>query len=464
MGKVFKGLVWVLLGLLAVYLALFTYGRLRGPTPEQAKALALLSEKPVFDPSTDAEAYIWLLEYDVPKELEAQITARDIARYNALEDMQAIIDFKSEAEGRYPRLDMAPKELGEFCHEGADKPCMQQVAEQHEGVKQILAKHAKALEKAQRIRDYRSHYTGFEMHIAGMLPEYQPGQSLLKTHYAVRFLEGDRFGAIDEVCRDLQAWRSIGANSDTLIAALVGQAYARQRLGLLAEMLNASPATQALPDSCHQAIAMGDLQERLICRAMQGEARYTENLDMELFKERPDQNFADQASRRLSPLLFSSELTDRGLSLTRSFPCSEKAREYALSDKAVQSLTDAATAHRCDVVDWTANPMGCVIGQIDPNSSSNYFSQYMDRRLDFAAQLEAARIMLWLREQPSAGADIATRFAARPKDMREFDKRIALSEDAKVIVVRLHAPRKDDEKQGWRLPITAPAAEPTTAR
>jgi hypothetical protein len=62
----FRYVAYALITLITLFLILFAYGRLRGPTPEQQAALALLDKRPSFKPEQNLAPYLSLMEYDVP--------------------------------------------------------------------------------------------------------------------------------------------------------------------------------------------------------------------------------------------------------------------------------------------------------------------------------------------------------------------------------------------------------------
>jgi hypothetical protein len=449
MYKALKILGWFFLAIIIIYLLLFSYGRLRGPTPEQERAVKLLKEQVDFDPKTNSQAYIWLMSYDVPVDQEVAITKRDIARYNALTDAKAIMDFKSEADGKYAELNMNPQGLESLCHEKSEKPCLAEVAEQRTTIKKTLADNAKALKRAERIRDYRSYYSDFKMHLVGPLPAFNSGQSLLKIHYADLYLDGKRFEAMDKMCRDLESWRSISGNSDFLLTAMVGQSYSRQRIHWLAEMLEQLPSAERVPESCSRALAPMAMEERDICRAMQGEHEILENFDVGFDVVPVDETFVQAINRHAMPLMFSNELTTRGLAPARAVACFDEAKQHAAQDLLYTSAKPLG--YSCDVVERVANPMGCLIGEetIDP------YATYRARRLDFGAQIEAGRTMLWLKQQNADAESVASYFDKRPTDMRMFEKRSKMIVEGKKawIEIDLHDVPRFEGNKHWRLPL-----------
>jgi hypothetical protein len=458
MRRALKILAWVFLALIVIYLLLFTYGRMRGPTPEQEQAIKLLKAQPKFDPATNAEAYIWLMTYDVPSDQEAVITSRDVARYNALTDAKEIIAFKSEAEGKFPKLNMFPEELDKFCQEGASQSCLQEISDNRKKVKKLLVDNNAALRKAERIRGYDSYYTSFETHMAGALPAFHAGHSLLKTHYANLYLDGNHFEAMDKVCRDLRSWRLISMNSDSLITAMIGVSYSRQRMRWLADMVEQMPTDEPIPDSCNQALAPYPAEERFLCKAMQSEYELIENFGTSMNFDRVEESYTNKLTNKLMAVFYSGDLTARGFATTRAEPCLNEAKQMAITDTPVKAISDISnTEYLCDIVEWSANPVGC---WFSTQSGTTSFATYRNRPLDLAAQAEATRILLWLRTSKVPYAELQKQFAKRPKDMREFENRIHfLNDHGKTwIVVDLHEEILATGLKQWRLPVQTDAS------
>jgi hypothetical protein len=173
----------------------------------------------------------------------------------------------SLAAERYPAA-ITQKDHDRFCKSSED--CLKRVAADLEGYAALIERNAVLLDKLDALENYDGLHQAFGLRFDSPQPTYQYG-TLIRTRHAVWFRQGRTMDAFDDTCRAITTWRRLGANSDMLIARLIGvsyagDAYARQ----FAQMLAETPRETALPASCMQAFALPAEEEMSFCSAMRG--------------------------------------------------------------------------------------------------------------------------------------------------------------------------------------------------
>lgn len=434
---------------LLILIVMFLIGRLRGATAEQKQALDLLADKPSFKQEDNLAPYLWLLEYEVPPEKIKEIYAEDTRRFTSLISSNKISGFKTQADGRYKKIDYLSDELSAYCCKESEKHFLANIERHQQKLRPLLQKAQNAISRAERITDFRVHYSSMKMHIEAPLPAFNTGRQLLRVHFADLFINGNRQLALDKVCRDISGWRSIGANSDSLIGSMVGHAYVRQDLSLLADMLGRMNPDDELPESCELAMRPVDYRENMICNAMQGEYGMQENLDF----TPANLDEKNGATGRFVAKTLIKIVHDKEGSLSKVAPvyaksCTVAAVEVAKRNENLVMDIDSSGAHLCGTIDWVSNWAGCFL--IDVGTPD--LQKYPGRRLDQSAQITAMQIYHWLREKQVPRGELEKTFAMRPDSLGAFADRITLDINTGVIRVELLSPASDGEKT-WSLPI-----------
>jgi hypothetical protein len=442
----FRYVAYTTIALLILFLIVFAYGRLRGPTPEQQAALVLLDKKPSFKPEQNLAPYLWLLEYDVPSEKIVEIAAADAERFNALTNSNDIKNFTTQAES-YPKIDYLNAELKEYCDEKEAETCLQTVKENQTTLKPMLEANAQAISRTLAVTRYRVHYSPMKLYMDSPLPAFQNGRRLLQVYYANLFINGQQNLAIEKVCDDIQAWRSIGANNNSLLASMISHTYLRQDLTLLNEMLNASDSSLSLPSSCRIALKPIEYQENMLCGPMQGEFQLHKHIEISLDAE---QESSDEGFKPLSKFsrnfAYSHEQSYQKMAPHYAQVCTNDAVNAAKANQAMQ--IDMKNKADCDVFDWASNSAGCILAQIGAID----FQKYSNRRLDQSAQITAMQIYVWLREQNNQSSATKDIFNTRPKHLTSFSDRIRFNDKTNAIELDLLAPGSDN-KAVWSLPL-----------
>lgn len=449
--KLFRYTIGLFAVLFLIATGLFAYGRLQGASPEQQAALALLKQKPTYSESENLAPYLWLINYAVPQDRINEITAADAKKYNALTSSREIGEFQSQAATKYTKLDLFPDAFSGLCQFKKGQSCLSEVRKDKEKIAETLSKLANEIARAEKVSDYRVYYSPFEMHMVGAMPSVSAGENLLRVQRADLFLSGEENTAIEKVCSDITAWRSISSNSDTLLVAMVSHAYVRNRLSLLADMLTNTDQNTPLPQQCKLALKATTPDENLLCNAMRGEFNIIENFDVWMADASAENvSASNKIKHRAANLFYDHKRTLSLAALRNAIFCGDDALAAAKANSLFnfsEKLDKKTTT--CGMADRVSNYSGCVI--IDASISA-YYETYLGRRLDQSAEITAMQILLWLREQKATSENVEQAFSARPDNLKAFSERIDLNTAAGVIEVDLHSPAGDGETT-WSLPL-----------
>lgn len=453
--KIFRLIRLSLLAFLAILILMMLVGRLR-VTDEQKNAAALLSVEARYDERENLAPYLWLFNYDIPDNRIDMIAASDAEKFNALDNSADIAAFVSGAKGIYPEIDYHKEKLRPYCRfEKGEASCLKQVRKDHDALKSLLAKSQKQIAKASHITDFRVHYSSMEVHTEGALPAFDSGRTLLKVHYANLFIDGQPSLAMEKVCGDIVAWRSIGAASDNLLGSMIGHAYVRQDLTLLAEMLAETPQEEALPENCKVALRPVEYSENMICEAIKGEYELLKNLDFRMSKSaNEEQGVGRFITNQLLKLAYSRSHSTRKAAPVYAQACGNEAIAAAKQQRPVILDAGMNPVNHCDAFDWVADGIGCYFIE----AALPDMKMYPGRRLDQAAQITTMQILLWLREQGAMPNTIEQIFRDRPQNLKAFSDRIHLDKPSGTLEVTLLSPSGNGDKS-WSLSLSVAMPE-----
>jgi len=448
--KFFRYISYFFIAILLVAVGLFAYGRQQKATPEQLAALEELHKKPKFSESENLAPYLWLINYDVPADKIDEIASADAKKYNALSSVKSIMDFQSIAATKYQKLDLYPKGLDAYCQFRNGQSCLNEVRKEKDKISVALSNNQKQISHVEKITNYKVHYSSFELHMVGNMPSVSAGENMMRLHRANLFLDGKQDLAIEKVCGDIAAFRSISTNSDTLLVSMVNQAYVRNRISLLADMLANADQSIVLPQQCAIALKPIAAGENMLCNAMRGEFNVLENFDLWLL----DSSAEDVSSTNRIKHKTASFFYDHKRTLSLSAPryavfCGAEARAAANANSTFDvSKVLAGSDTVCGLPDKVSNAYGCELLDISMPS----YESYLQRRLDQSAQITAMQILLWLRDKKVTAENIQKTFAERPENLQGFSDRIHLNEKNGTIKVDLLSP-VSDENINWELPL-----------
>lgn len=431
-------------GLLVVVLvlaALWTWSRLRGPTPAQRAALGLLETPNVFEGRNAFDA-IWVLPYDVP---EAEITAVVDT------DMQALAEARGEPDGplvftsaarRYPDLSPLNGAVAPCGFGGAD--CLAKVSAAFDDYAALVQANARLIERVEALSAYDHHATRQPTDYRAPLPAF----TLLAwpvTAHAVRFTSGEQVPAVEATCRDLAAWRRVGTHSDTLIVRMLGVSLVTDGYGaLLARMLAAMPRDTPLPSSCEAALAPPSAVDASICPAVRGEFAWSMGVSETL----PEMQKHDAWSW----LVLDRDGFRALMAEQMVAPCLDQGARLAADQRLTAMAMTAPAWRRLECV---ANISGCILGDI----AGPAYASYAWRAQDQNARLQLLATLAWLRDQPADGT-LAERLARRPAALRSPARDIRLGADGRSLEIAQYDTRRGET---WSLPLPGYLAEATTS-
>jgi hypothetical protein len=401
---VIKRIIGVSVAILFVWVVA---GRLAPHTQARAEALRILDAPIPPVAGRDGSAALWLLDHDVPAAEQAQVAK---ALYDYLDKTDALRAAKREQEAdalvdprdAYPRFPVAAD--APWLCTSDEAGCLDRVRADPEAAAAAVAAHAGGLAAVDRLLGFDGVRVGIAPSMSQPLPQHGRQRRLMRTRQALRFVQGDTEGAMADTCRYIAGWRRIGSDSDTILTSMIGAAFVRNDLQLLAEMLAELPPGSGLPAPCDAALSATRDAELELCLPMRVEfhsARRTIR-DLQVLGMKP-------SARTLYTTAMDLDHAMGVVAVPYARFCSPAALEAARADRAFTRLPrDSA---QCSLWERVPDPIGCWLAdQSDLDASG-----YADRRTDLAAQLALMRTLLWLRSQP--GGDAAGRVAARPASL-----------------------------------------------
>jgi hypothetical protein len=420
-----KQLALVLAGALAAYLLFVAAMRLRGPTPAQATALAVLNQPTPPLAGRDASDAFWLLDHEVPADKQASV-ATEVRRY--YNERAAVF----MAEGpqapdklvnpltQFPKRPSATSDEPGLCKMQGEA-CLPTVRADPAATASTLHKHESGLQAALALSAYDGYRLGVTPTLTQEFPNFSSQRRLVGTYFASLFVDGKQPQALAGLCGDIGAWRRIGGNTDLLIGSMVGAAYARQDLRLLGEMLAEMPTDEPLPAACDSALAPFADYEFDMCPSMRNEFHMMQS------------TFSQQGgSEPLTDRLLWKAIDKRHIVDTMAPAYARYCEPVVLQTvKQDRPLHDAASvASNCTTLDEIADPIGCSLLQMGATS----YSKYVDRRTDLAAILALMRTVLWLRSETPNPADWPAKLPARPASLG-LRREPSISADGRTISI-----------------------------
>ena len=435
MQRFFKGLMLVVGMLLLGYVGFVAVVRWLGPSAEQRAALELMRQPTPPVKGRDGSDALWLLSHEVPaaKRAEAARELREFhERFNALMNdgqeaaANALVNPLS-AYREFPK----PAEDSHLCE--LNQPgCLARISAELPAVQGELDKFAGAIAAANELLRYDGVRWNRTPGVYQTLPAYNMHRSIVYSHLAWRFVNGETLPALAATCDDIAAWRRLGSDNDMLIGSMVGAAYVRQNLGLMAEMLSELPADTPLPPNCQAALAPTRDNELDLCPAMRSEFRMLESSLYEWKR-------SGESERRWERWSVHTVDNEHLLSISASQLmryCGSKMTEVARKDLAF--LADTVSSKNCSLSWRFADPMGCILGEIASTTGS---SSYANRRIDLAAALALMRTVLWLRAQSPDPHAWPPMLAQRPAELGLLRKPTISADGARIAIPLLDSSR-----------------------
>lgn len=386
MRRAMRWIGGLVLVVLAVVVGLFAVSRLMGPSDEQRAALALLDADDPAPTGRNAFAALWLIEYDVPPEEIEAIAEAGVARYRqalvGLEPHAALADLPSAAEERFARHRSEPFDPP-YCS-SREVSCLNSVRQRHEEYASLLTRERALVERVRALSGFDYYRSPLGNDLRAPIPRLH---WLFASHTAsaLDFVEGRTEAALDAVCRDVDTWRRIGTNADTLILAMISNAMIESGVSLFADMLAQLPPDHPLPPVCAVAFDPQRMAPDL-CPAMRSEARMAFT-HMEWLER--------QASPMTRALLLDIPATQAVLAPVYAHACTESIRRALIDDTPIVRASFPESLWR---LECAGNVIGCTLADVAVSA----YGQYLHRMQDVQAMLRTVDAMLRLRAQAAA--------------------------------------------------------------
>ncbi len=262
-----------LAGLFALaFIAAFAWGRLRGPGPVRARAMALLQQDLEPDTGHNAWPALWLIDYAVPADRVDAVYARDVKRLRARLQAGAKSPhdpFTTSAEGNFARLPPIDPEARTLLCRLDRGHCLEHAQRHAPALRRLLAGQQARLARYRALHNDRMLWNLMPASAGTPLPPFQPLQRTWLSATALAFLDGHETRAVASVCTNARMVRRLHAHTNSLIAAMVTANWMAADERLLAAMLGHLPAGSPLPASCRQAYAPVTVSDIDLCAPMQ---------------------------------------------------------------------------------------------------------------------------------------------------------------------------------------------------
>lgn len=456
MNKLRKILKWGSISLLCILIALaiaWSISRAIYPTAEQREAIATMEALPEYS-GENAFALLWSLSHDVPdSELDSVVEA-DVRRFSETplwfepgddeqdsEASSASYPYFDSVRDEYPDLSPSSEDRQMFCG-GEDESCLETIRRNPDAYNALIERNKRMLDRVSRLQEYEYIRSPFPPRMTAPFPSYQ-NASYLGTRYAVEFANGNEREAIASVCRQIQTWRWLSANSDILIDRLVGIAQASRRNGaLLAQMLAEWPVDESLPEPCDSALAPPRIEDLSMCNALRGEfAR------IEFSTRTMDEYVSGPFEQLLLQIVLDPEAT-AGISAEYLAKHCEASRSASLMADRPTTQTSQSSVLRFECL---GNFYGCMTGTI----AEPAWSGYEDRTLDYGARLRVLGTLAWMRRHADDGRSPSELLEARPDDLKSPKRDIEFGPEGQTLETPLY--EKDYTSEGkvnrWSIPL-----------
>jgi len=466
---------WIAKAVLLIFVLLaatFAYYRLRGPTAEQQAAMELMRKS--YRPAQGVNAFPLLLRYDLPVEqLAAQMTA-DAEKVRKRRDA---MDDSNENVTDTPLLpEFSDAEEAALCNIWDEKNCLTWMAAHADAARPILAAHSVMVGRAQALEraDFNLRPNDSDYYAGGLnhlVLNNGVAQTLWLNAFALKYVDGDRAGALAATCRNLAAWRRMGRNAHSVSSAQDARWNAVNAIRLYATMLADLPPDAAVPEDCAlalQPVVAADVDE---CAQMTGRFADEERMFRDLEQRSPDASWHQILFRKAmfdmpqflawnAQYLATACKSDTvARQLADELPQREKSRRFfsgAISiPPGVKGPECVANFGGCFLAeDCMTSMCGCALLCRSPPMQNHDAGV-----LDYAAYLRLAATLLWLREHPEGS--IEERFARRPAQLRSPHHASGFDAANGVLYVE-NLPQEpwlmsspDDEKR-FELPVAVP--------
>lgn len=431
-----RWLGYLLLTLMLIVAVLFAAYRWRGPSQAQREAVATVEKNRRPDHGVNAFALFWFMSYDVPDDQFEARLAEDIAAVRKrLAASDAPLGSYEPTWKKLPEAGHDPKALCAI----RDAGCLAKVAADLDGARRAIAGFPRTLARDAAFEQTDFYWDDFPPDFRASLVAY-PGnaQRVWLTAYAVKYEDGDRVGAMADVCANIGTWRRLHRGTNSLVEAMFAIPNVDGGLRLFAEMLARLPQDETVPDACGKAlepIAAADVDR---CAEMAGEFRLARST---IERALPQRSTGWERVERW--LVYEPRQSEGWRAEQYAAFCGEQAAERMMHDVPWHAEGEAPVTRRLECI---ASVTGCILADI----ARPIYGGYDERTLDCAAHLRLAATLLWLRQQHDPNT--AGAFDRRPDALRTSRRKSGFDAENNSLFVANMDVKKGDV---FALPVAA---------
>lgn len=415
-----KQILAVLLGLPLLWTALVASQLLPRLRSEDVAAVAMLSQPAPIQGERNAFALLQSFDRDVPESDWERVAAEQMAK---VQGSQLLDGYAVQAGTEYPAYPDMPTELKDVCSAWGGQ-CLTQVRAQTDAVRAYVAQSAARLARGERLLDYDHYRYGGTLRVDSPIMPVAGYFNQLQMAIALRHVDGDSAGALEQLCRHVSGWRQLRARTDMLILDMLSIALISGGMDLYMDILAEMPADYAPP--CAQAFAPLANSELQMCPILHAEFQsYRESARVLGTK------VVLSVAGESSPLGWFGTLFDnpahRDAVVARPLArfCSD-AHQARVQARLATPILQAAG---CNMEEWVFDPAGCKLSELMVD-----YDPYYHRQLDLDGRLRLLNLALRLRGLDAVAAQQA--FDQRDADLRSAAHEMSIDTAAQVVRMR----------------------------
>ncbi|HEX7341203.1 MAG TPA: hypothetical protein VF269_02900 [Rhodanobacteraceae bacterium] len=438
---------------IALIVATFAWGRLRGPDAVQARAMARLNAVQPPAGMRNAWPSLWLINYAVPPNQTASVYAHDRQRMQtwiAARMHGSFKPFVSSADGQYRKLPaVSAKQHAVLCQPWRPSGCLAYVRAHTKAVAAVVASQSPRLARFQAMRHDNALWDTLPVSTNAPVPPLVPLQGLWMSSAALTFVRGQHERALTSLCINARMLRHLHAHTNSMLMAMVIGRWMQANESLLTNMLQATPSGQMLPASCHQAFAPVARVDVNPCPAMQ--RRYATMRHLAL------RAYLDQRRPAWLDWLYFDRHKNIGTMIAPTFvwPCTQAVRNAMFADRPVDAY-DAPQA-QYGALDIFTNWDG--VQAAEATTWPLPFARYLKRNENYAASLRLTAWLIHMHATHAAAVNWALALRqARPELMQAGDRSFTLTADGRHIRMTCYLASDDHDALVLALPLPSTPA------
>ncbi|KXU36890.1 hypothetical protein AXE65_04385 [Ventosimonas gracilis] len=333
--------------------------------------------------------------------------------------------------------------------------CLNIVREQPQATEQALAPYADVLEQIAALAQYDYYHVPLLNTVATPIPSFQ-SLFVSRSAHALTHINGHSDQALTGLCRDAHTARVLIANSNHLVAMMVGVRLLSSSLDVAAQIIAELPLDAALPPSCAKAFAplTAETINLSLCSAMRGEFTALHSI-IELEKKSLiyNQQVQPENVSDLDNVLLVVAAEKAAVCWPQIQPTLLKDEKFVTPAIAVSTWRQQCRNRMRMLKSENKIAYGIACGLAQAGTGFDH-ADYVHRMQDTNAQLQMMQVLLWLRQQPNLPQRLTSHYlqSSVPKDLYSSTQRpLTLSEDGSEL--NIPAYKKDSRERGLRLPL-----------